>query len=128
MPSKQLLNFEKALARFGEVLERDPSDDIVRDAAIQRFEFTYETCWKALKHQLATHNVTTGSPRDVVEKASLRGWVRDEKLWDKIIEDRNRTSHIYHEAVAKAIFGRLGRYHVEFERIKSELRQLDGPS
>ncbi|MEB3222998.1 MAG: nucleotidyltransferase substrate binding protein [Candidatus Sericytochromatia bacterium] len=53
MASRQLSNFENALMRLSEVLARDPADDIVRDAAIQRFEFTFEACWKAIKRQLA---------------------------------------------------------------------------
>ena len=39
-------NFEKALARLHEVLVLDETD-IVRDALIQRFEFTFETGWQA---------------------------------------------------------------------------------
>jgi nucleotidyltransferase substrate binding protein (TIGR01987 family) len=126
MASKQFSNFENALIRLNEVLARDAADDIVRDAAIQRFEFTFEACWKAIKHQLATLNVTTGSPRDVIEKAGQRGWIPNERLWGRIIEDRNRTSHLYQEALARSIFERLSSYREEFERVRVLLRESQG--
>jgi predicted transcriptional regulator len=37
-----------ALERLGEALH-EPKTDIVRDAAIQRFEFSFELFWKTLK-------------------------------------------------------------------------------
>jgi nucleotidyltransferase substrate binding protein (TIGR01987 family) len=126
MPSKQLNNFEKALAKFSEMLARDASDEAVRDASIQRFEFTYETCWKALKHHLTLQNVVSGSPKDVIMKAAREGWILDPLLWNQVIKDRNMTSHIYNEVVATAIFGRLPKYQAEFERIDSALRMLEG--
>ncbi|MEB3329587.1 MAG: HI0074 family nucleotidyltransferase substrate-binding subunit [Candidatus Sericytochromatia bacterium] len=126
MPSRQLANFEQALTKLREMLARDASDEAVRDAAIQRFEFTYETCWKALKHHLTAINVVAGSPRDVVLKASREGLVPDLSVWHTIIQDRNLTSHVYNEAVAQAIFGRLASHMAEFERLRAALRQVEG--
>ena len=40
--------FEQALRRLEEALAK-PEDPIVRDACIQRFEFTFEMAWKALQ-------------------------------------------------------------------------------
>ena len=43
--------FERALQRFREVLA-EPETTVVRDAAIKRFEFTFELGWKAAQRFL----------------------------------------------------------------------------
>src|SRR5690554_5023052 len=56
--------FGHALTRLEEALTRSAEyDDIVIDATIQRFEFTIELCWKALKKKLASEGVETTTPR-----------------------------------------------------------------
>jgi Nucleotidyltransferase substrate binding protein like len=57
------VDFEKALARLDKALAL-PKDAIVRDSAIQRFEISFELCWKFLKAYLeAEHNASCTSPR-----------------------------------------------------------------
>jgi nucleotidyltransferase substrate binding protein (TIGR01987 family) len=123
MPSKQLENFGKALAKLREMLARDSADEAVRDASIQRFEFTYETCWKALKHQLAEEGIPTDTPKDVFRKAYQAGWLQHEAPWLAMLKDRNLTSHIYHEALAIAIYGRLTGYLSELEDVHTFLQR-----
>jgi len=45
--------FEQALRRLEEALAK-PEDPIVRDACIQRFEFTFEMAWKAVQSYALT--------------------------------------------------------------------------
>ena len=45
--TRRLHDAESALARLGEVLAIEAPTDVERDAAIQRFEFTFEAVWKA---------------------------------------------------------------------------------
>jgi hypothetical protein len=42
----------RALNALQEAIDRGLSDAIVRDAAIQRFEFTFEATWKAAQRFL----------------------------------------------------------------------------
>ena len=45
-------NFCNAVARLQEAvdaLDQHPSDTVVRDGVIQRFEFTFELAWKSLR-------------------------------------------------------------------------------
>ena len=46
---EKLISAEKALAKFEEILADPVKDEKTRDAAIQRFEFTSEACWKLLQ-------------------------------------------------------------------------------
>jgi hypothetical protein len=54
-----LTSLEKALESLkrGVVRSRDdPADEELRDAVIQRFEYTYELSWKMLKRILETES------------------------------------------------------------------------
>jgi len=51
VPSRYLQRLERAYSHLLEVLENyDPFEvDIALDATVQRFEFTFELAWKAVK-------------------------------------------------------------------------------
>lgn len=53
----------RALRTLAEILEEPPTK-IVRDATIQRFENSFEACWKALKAYLdETEVIVCNSPK-----------------------------------------------------------------
>lgn len=90
----------------------DPSR-IVRDAAIQRFEYTLEAVWKAAQSYLRElEGLDTGSPKAVVRACRRLGLLGEESamLALQMIDDRNLTVHTYNESVAQMIFSRLPRY------------------
>ena len=56
--------FEEALSRFREVLQM-PKTDVIRDSAIQRFEFTLDLAWKTVKAFLEEKKgIRCTSPKD----------------------------------------------------------------
>ena len=59
---------DAALTRFEAALVQ-PVNEFVRDAAIQRFEFTFELFWKSLKAYAEESGVEAYSPRDSVRTA-----------------------------------------------------------
>ncbi|WP_256464146.1 nucleotidyltransferase substrate binding protein [Halobacillus amylolyticus] len=46
---QRLSSAEKALHSFHQLVTIEYPNEVERDAAIQRFEFTFEACWKAGK-------------------------------------------------------------------------------
>lgn len=69
-------DFARAVTRLDEALAL-PKDPIVRDSAIQRFEISFELCWKFLKaHLEEQHNASCTSPRTCFRSA-FRHWVID---------------------------------------------------
>ena len=98
--------FERALGRFEEALAR-PADGIVRDAAIQRFEFTFEMAWKTVRAYASSEGLDCVSPRDCFRIAFRLGLVDKDAAWMAMVEDRNRTTHTYDEAIAQRIFDAL---------------------
>lgn len=92
-----------------------PETEVVRDATIQRFEFTFEVVWKALKQYLEHQGLVCGGPRATLRQAFAAGLIatpEEADAWFRMIEDRNLTSHAYDEEIAKAIYHRILRDHL----------------
>lgn len=104
-----LASYRRALDRLREALSQ-PGDDIVRDAAIKRFEFTYELAWKALQHALAALGLVCRSPKGCLRQAFAQGMIADNELWLQMIDDRNQTVHTYNEQTAARIHAHLPSY------------------
>ncbi|WP_084221910.1 HI0074 family nucleotidyltransferase substrate-binding subunit [Mesobacillus subterraneus] len=107
-------DLERALSKLKESLSRDPEqDDIVIDATIKRFEFTYELSWKLMKSYLEYTGVTDlSSPRSTIKAAFKVGLITDGELWLKMLEDRNRTPHTYDESTALDIYNNIKNIYI----------------
>ncbi len=105
----RLVSLRTALGRLDDALAQ-PKTEWTRDSAIQRFECTFELAWKAVATVAQAHGVEARSPREAFKQAFALGWVTDEDVWLRMLDDRNRTTHTYNEAVAEEIFGQLGGY------------------
>lgn len=99
----------QAALRFAEALKQ-PENDLVRDAAIQRFEFCFELAWKSIQAVARLEGQECTSPRNALSTAWRAGWIGDEALWLDMLNDRNKTSHTYREAMAREVFENLVRY------------------
>jgi len=115
----ELGSMSRALLRLQEALdlyEQDPSQTIVRDGLIQRFEFTYEIATKILK---PAREEAAASPaqydqmsfatliRSANEQGLLLGdWPR----WRHYRDMRSRTSHAYNEAIALQVVSDIGGF------------------
>ena len=84
-----------------------------RDSAIQRFEFTVEIFWKLLKSAIKDkEGIICNSPKSCIREFFAAGYIKEDpaKLLLGMIDDRNMTSHTYHEEVAEIIFSKLKSY------------------
>jgi nucleotidyltransferase substrate binding protein (TIGR01987 family) len=85
-----------------------PKNDIVRDSAIQRFEISFELCWKLLKaHLEEEHNVSCTSPRACFRAAFKHGVIANDPFWIELTVLRNYTVHTYNEERAERVYSRL---------------------
>ena len=99
-----------ALAAFKESVGRDDLSALERDGAIQRFEFTYETLWKAIQAYLdSVEKIKIASPRGIVRASFEMGLLSDEDSQKALlmIDDRNTTVHTYNEKFAQSLYERL---------------------
>jgi nucleotidyltransferase substrate binding protein (TIGR01987 family) len=86
-----------------------PKDEFLRDSVIQRFEFTYELAWKALKRYLeqeeGSENIDAMPRRDLFRLAAEKGLLKDPVIWFAYHRARNETVHTYQEAKAEEVYG-----------------------
>lgn len=119
-----------AVARFEEGLDglaKDPDNTLIRDGAIQRFEFSYELSHKMLKRYL---EATSANPaevdsmtfQDLIRTGSeqgllLSGWDK----WRDFRQARTDTSHTYDEDKALKVVAQLPAF---LEEARYLLKQL----
>ena len=90
-------NYSRAFSLLREALDGpiEGLNQLEREGVIQRFEFTFELSWQLLKDRLeydgAILNLVT--PRNIFRKAASAGLVQHGKVWEEMIEDRNKMSH-----------------------------------
>jgi nucleotidyltransferase substrate binding protein (TIGR01987 family) len=122
-PSRVSL-LRQALARLEEALAQ-PEDAIVRDASIKRFEFTFEMAWRAIQAHTRRQGLDCQSPRDCVRTAFRLGLVDRDSRWLAMVEDRNRTVHLYDEESARTVFRELGAYGMLFRELLARLEAVE---
>ena len=71
-----LIKFESAFIKLKEGADR-AKDELEEDGVIQRFEFTFELFWKALKIFLQEKGILARTPRDVFKEAFGQGVTKE---------------------------------------------------
>lgn len=104
---------KRALKTLQELLDSQNLSIVERDAAIQRFEYTFEALWKAGKAFLREiEGLEIGSPKGVIRGFLQIGLFTEEQtaLALAMVDDRNLTSHTYNEGLAEQICEQLDNY------------------
>jgi nucleotidyltransferase substrate binding protein (TIGR01987 family) len=116
--------FEKALGRFREVMGI-PKTDVVRDSAIQRFEFTMDLSWKMLKAFLEDKKgVICVSPKECFREAYRHGVIEYDDDWIKLVDIRNETAHTYNEEMAEEVYAQLQNALEHFDILFKKIKDL----
>jgi nucleotidyltransferase substrate binding protein (TIGR01987 family) len=116
---------ERALETLREI-QREPYSVIVRDAAIQRFEYTFEIFWKLVKEYLYNYEgIECNSPKSCFREASSVGLLSEEQTITclEMTDDRNLTSHTYVEEVAESIYEKIRDYNELMDTVFNHIRK-----
>lgn len=110
-------NLRRAIAALEEGLsafrreqlnDADPALQVLlRDAVIQRFEFTFEVAWKTLRRYLEEYGleqIDRATNRQMFRIGCEQGLLRDAEAWLLYLQRRNLTSHVYDQSIAEQIF------------------------
>lgn len=112
------------LAELKQKLGDERLVDGMQNGRAQKFEYTAELCWKAIKFFLKEkEGVDEASPKKIIKAYYLGGYTTEDDylLLLETVEDRNRLSHIYDAETFNNILARLPGYAALFERISSQL-------
>jgi nucleotidyltransferase substrate binding protein (TIGR01987 family) len=112
------------LAELKQKLGDDRLMDGMQNGRAQKFEYTTELCWKAIKFFLKENEgVDEASPKKIIKAYYLGGYIAEDDylLLLEAVEDRNRLSHIYDAETFNNILARLTGYAALFERVSAQL-------
>lgn len=122
---------EYAMKKLNSALTRlkegtvEARDDLDKDGVIQRFEFTFELFWKALKIYLEYKGIEAKTPRDCLKEAFRINLLEIEEIFLDMLEDRNKTSHIYDKETSKEIFERIKCIYIQsIEKVLDKLKEI----
>lgn len=114
----------RAISTLSQVLE-EPFSIIIRDATIQRFEYSFEALWKYAKEYLREkEGIPVNSPKMCFRELFSIGILSEEDTVKclEMTDHRNDTSHTYKEQVAEIIFEKVNSDYAELmEKILNNL-------
>ncbi len=123
---RAVITLEKAIQAFS----KDVKNDLVRDACIQRFEYSYELCTKILRRYLVLTEANSGeiaamSFPNLIRTGSMRNLLlHDWERWSKYRDARNITSHTYDEKKAKKVIKIIPKFIEEANFLLEKLNSL----
>lgn len=123
-------SYEKALTSLQRVLERSrtvPEDEDIRDACIQRFEYTYELAFKMLKRQLeqelpSSEELDRLPFKELIRVGAERGLIAVPVRWFDYRDKRNITSHTYDQEKAREVFDVLADFAADAADLLNRLK------
>lgn len=97
-----------------------PEDLELRDACIQRFEYTFELCIKLTKRyieqEMPIHEqIDQLNYRELIRLAFEAGLIEKVEPWFQYREARNQTSHAYDEKKAQDVYRILPSFEQDVE-------------
>lgn len=114
----------KALNTLKEVLN-EPFSIYIRDASIQRFEYTFEAFWKYIKEYLKVkEGIVCNSPKACFRELFSVGKISEDESVElqEMTDSRNETVHAYKEKVAEMIYSKIGPYAKLMHKVLSKLK------
>lgn len=113
---------EQALSSLEAALTPAPRNDRERDGAIQRFEYTFELCWKTAKKVLKDIGIESQAPKLVIRELGQQKWINNVEQWLDFLKARNASSHTYNIQTAEWVFAQAKSFAVECRGLLGILR------
>jgi len=115
----------RAIESLESALEAPPRNDLERDGVIQRFEYTFELCWKMIRRVLLAQgrNQVSASPRPLLRSALSEGYIDDILVWFAFLEARNSISHAYNAQFADEVYKKVCGFPVTARALLTKLQQ-----
>lgn len=114
---------ESVLKTFEEAIQKTSPTELERDGIIQRFEYTFELCWKSIRKlllELGRESVSS-SPKPIFRDAHQEGLISDLDTWFRFIDARNRSSHTYNKMTAQQVFEDIKDFSIHARKLLEKL-------
>lgn len=103
-----------------------PGDEELRDAVIQRFEFTMDLSWKFIQRFLKEAGIADSeirTKRDLFREGARLGLIEAPEKWFAYYEARNETSHTYNPEIAARVYREALEFYPEAIGLLDELKK-----
>lgn len=136
LPEIDVRPLERASGQLDKVIAAwrgNPADEFIRDAVIQRFEFTYELSIKMLRRDLRSIAATDSEVneltfRDLIRRAGdLKLLQGDLSEWLKFSQARTDTVRTYNEVRALEVAGASTQFASEAQTLLRALKERTLP-
>ena len=125
-----LTSYENALKTLNEIIiryDKESYDNAIRDAVIQRFEYTYSLAIKIMMsylQQQITDFPDTPTFNEIIRKANQVGLLLNNlEKWTDYRHKRNLTSHTYEESIANTVISVVKDFQKDAEFLLTELKK-----
>lgn len=125
MPNSKIIltPLQKALDSLVLALEQ-PEDEFIRDACIQRFEYTDELCWKLLKRYLSEEaDIQEYNIKSLYHEGARQNLIQELDNWFEYHKARNLTSHTDSEETAEETYQLVKRFAIDAKNLLTNLEK-----
>ncbi|MCZ6513068.1 MAG: hypothetical protein O6857_03995 [Nitrospinae bacterium] len=105
-------------------MEKNEPTDYFRDAALQRFEFTFNTAVKCIQGAARQNQDFCDSPEECFAMAERKEWVPEGIPWKNIVKDFESIKTDSAPENADALFAKLTQYREHFTTLFDRLSAL----
>ena len=118
-------SLEKALLTVKAILT-EPYSDVTRDAAIQRFEYSYELSWKTLKRYLfIKQGFEENNIKNIYRQAAMSKLLENLERWFDYHVKRNLSSHTYNEDTAQEVYDSIRDFYEDALTLLNNMKEQD---
>lgn len=120
-PLKVLLtHLDWNLQRMAEMETKDRTE-YYRNAALQRYGFTFESVVRCIRAYARDHNEPCGTPSECLRLAHARGLLPEGVDWEEMLESYQRMKPSELDEYGDSIFEKLKHYHTAFHFLYTRL-------
>lgn len=121
---QRFTNLKRAFTLLWEAAEKQQKNRLEQEGMVQRFEYTFELCWKTLKDYLESQGVLCSFPRDVIKEAVQTNMLDHGELWLEMLDGRNFLSHTYDESHFNMVIEKIQEAYVpEIKKLVAILQE-----
>ena len=106
-------------------MEKNAPTDYYRDAALQRFDFTFNTAVKCIQAGASKQNMTCESPEECFTLAERVEWLPEGDAWKSMLKDYENLKLESDPKNADEVFANLKKYREQLKTLFDRLSELD---